>query len=474
MKNNSVCKENGSNVSRKEREQYHEIQYLKAQMQDKNIAMSELKKLIEKCKRKSVETQFKKPSVVRQPNAQRIPNPSVLGKPTLFSNSPDMRSFQTKQSVDKTNVSDGLFKQVTQQNLPQIRTHAVHNTNLNPRASAQNKDAKSHNTTRIDVAMAHSSWAWVPTGKQLNSCTGKVESEPTHGSNVDIPHIHACKQTLDLSAAVQASVINVKRRLLKITLQAPFLNVQMTSVHISLGLVLHQTNEFCTSLIAIECYINDKSWKLLFPPTPIISNAEDKQVSNDVLVKHEGVEEFKENVWIKCVKQEPSNKLKGRKKGVISYAVRITQLIADIENNIMEPVKFAIYLGSNLISWTVRKQRTVSRSSTEAEYKALADTVAELTWLQALFNELGIRSSSTPILWCDNLGATYLSANPIFHARTKHVEIDYHFVQKKVAQGDLRVQHISTHDQIADIFTKPLPTSRFLFLRSKLHVVARP
>ncbi|GJY28174.1 putative reverse transcriptase domain-containing protein [Tanacetum coccineum] len=76
MKNNSVCKENGSNVFRKEREQYHEIQDLKAQMQDKNIAISELKKLIEKCKGKSVETQFDKPSVVRQPNAQRIPKPS--------------------------------------------------------------------------------------------------------------------------------------------------------------------------------------------------------------------------------------------------------------------------------------------------------------------------------------------------------------------------------------------------------------
>nr|GEU60298.1 hypothetical protein [Tanacetum cinerariifolium]GEU60380.1 hypothetical protein [Tanacetum cinerariifolium] len=94
---------------------------------------------------------------------------------------------------------------------------------------------------------------------------------------------------------------------------------------------------------------------------------------------------------------------------------------------------FAIYLSSNLISWTARKQRTVSCSSTEAKYKALADTVVELTWLQALLHELGIRPSSTPILWCDNLGATYLSANHIFCARTKYVETDYHFVQEKVA-----------------------------------------
>ncbi|GKA47522.1 hypothetical protein Tco_0740405 [Tanacetum coccineum] len=91
MKNNPVCKENASNVFRKEREQYHEIQDLKAQIQDKNIAISELKKLIEKSKGKSVETQFDKPSVVRQPNAQRIPKQSVLGKPTPFSISPEMR-----------------------------------------------------------------------------------------------------------------------------------------------------------------------------------------------------------------------------------------------------------------------------------------------------------------------------------------------------------------------------------------------
>ncbi|GJT78143.1 retrovirus-related pol polyprotein from transposon TNT 1-94 [Tanacetum coccineum] len=99
-------------------------------MQDKNMVINELKKLILVTKGKSVETQFDKPSVVRQPNAQRIPKPSVLGKPTPFSNSPEMRNFQTNKSVNKTNVSDGLFKPVTQQSLPQNRNQAVRNTNV--------------------------------------------------------------------------------------------------------------------------------------------------------------------------------------------------------------------------------------------------------------------------------------------------------------------------------------------------------
>ncbi|GJW34635.1 hypothetical protein Tco_0057555 [Tanacetum coccineum] len=96
----------------------------------KNMVINELKKLILVTKGKSVETQFDKPSVVRQPNAQRIPKPSVLGKPTPFSNSPEMRSFQTNKSVNKTNASDGLFKPVTQQNLPRNRNQAVRNTNV--------------------------------------------------------------------------------------------------------------------------------------------------------------------------------------------------------------------------------------------------------------------------------------------------------------------------------------------------------
>ncbi|KAD4888537.1 hypothetical protein E3N88_20610 [Mikania micrantha] len=125
---------------------------------------------------------------------------------------------------------------------------------------------------------------------------------------------------------------------------------------------------------------------------------------------------------------------------------------------------YAIYLGSNLVSCSTCKQQTVSRSSTESE----ADIVAELTWLQALICELRVSTKKVPTLWCDNLGATYLSANPVFHARTKHVEVDFHFVREKVAQGKLSVQFISTNDHV---FTKPLPSQWFLFLRSKLQVV---
>ncbi|GJW58260.1 retrovirus-related pol polyprotein from transposon TNT 1-94 [Tanacetum coccineum] len=125
-----ICKETTSNVFRKEREQYHEIQDLKAQLQDKNIAISELKKLIKKCKGKSVETKFDKPSVVRQPNAQRIPKPSVLGKPAPFSDSLERKYFAKKKSVLKTNESEGLSKPVTPQNLPQTATQAVRNTNV--------------------------------------------------------------------------------------------------------------------------------------------------------------------------------------------------------------------------------------------------------------------------------------------------------------------------------------------------------
>lgn len=91
---------------------------------------------------------------------------------------------------------------------------------------------------------------------------------------------------------------------------------------------------------------------------------------------------------------------------------------------------YILYLGSNIISWRSARQKSVSRSSTEAEYKALANAAAEVTWVQHLLHDLGLESSKPPTLFCNNTGATYLCANPVYHSRMKHVALDYHFVRE--------------------------------------------
>ncbi|KAF5476504.1 hypothetical protein F2P56_003252, partial [Juglans regia] len=88
---------------------------------------------------------------------------------------------------------------------------------------------------------------------------------------------------------------------------------------------------------------------------------------------------------------------------------------------------FCIYFGNHLVSWGSKKQPTIARSSTEAEYKSVASTACEVLWLQPLLRELGIVIPELPTLWYDNIGATYLSMNPVMHSKTKHVELDYHF-----------------------------------------------
>ena len=135
---------------------------------------------------------------------------------------------------------------------------------------------------------------------------------------------------------------------------------------------------------------------------------------------------------------------------------------------------YCIFLGDSLVSWSSSKQKVVSRSSTESEYRALADAAADLTWFKHLFSELHLPVSATPVLWCDNLSATHLASNPIFHARTKHIEIDFHFLRDMVQRKQLIIRHVASSDQIADIFTKHLLISQFNCLSNKLTVLHRP
>ncbi|KAK9078446.1 hypothetical protein SSX86_002503 [Deinandra increscens subsp. villosa] len=135
---------------------------------------------------------------------------------------------------------------------------------------------------------------------------------------------------------------------------------------------------------------------------------------------------------------------------------------------------YCVYFGSNLISWSSKRQTTISRSSAEAEYRGVANVVAELCWIRNLLLELHRPLTRASIVYCDNISAIYLSGNPVQHQRTKHIELDIHFVREQVQRGMVRVLHVPSRFQIADIFTKGLPRVLFEDFRSSLSLRSPP
>ena len=115
----------------------------------------------------------------------------------------------------------------------------------------------------------------------------------------------------------------------------------------------------------------------------------------------------------------------------------------------------------------------MTRSSTEAEYRALATATSDIAWIKSLLDELGLTLCEPPLLLYDNVGATQLSLNPVMHSRMKHIAIDLHFVYDFVHRGKLCVAHVHKDDQLVDLLTKPLVQSRFNLLRGKINVANR-
>ncbi|GJT64116.1 ribonuclease H-like domain-containing protein [Tanacetum coccineum] len=131
---------------------------------------------------------------------------------------------------------------------------------------------------------------------------------------------------------------------------------------------------------------------------------------------------------------------------------------------------YCVFLGDNLLTWSSKSQDTLSRFSTEAEYRGVANVVAETSWIRNLLCELHTSLFTATLVYYDNVSAVYMSANPVQHQRTKHIEIDIHFVRDKVAACHVRVLHVPSRFQYAYIFTNGLPYLLFTNFRSSLSV----
>ncbi|XP_054813357.1 secreted RxLR effector protein 161-like [Prosopis cineraria] len=117
---------------------------------------------------------------------------------------------------------------------------------------------------------------------------------------------------------------------------------------------------------------------------------------------------------------------------------------------------YLLKIGDSLISWKVKKQEIVSKSSDEAKYRALSVAILEVIWVLGVMKDLGFQNVDLVKVYCDSKAAIHIANNPIFHERTKHIEVDCHFVREKLQQKIISLHHVCSAEQEADVLTKPL------------------
>jgi hypothetical protein len=127
------------------------------------------------------------------------------------------------------------------------------------------------------------------------------------------------------------------------------------------------------------------------------------------------------------------------------------------------------HLGRSLVSWSSKKQNCVALSTIETEYIATRACCAQLLWMKQTLRDFGCEFNRIPLL-CDNESAIKLANNPVQHSRTKHIDIRHHFLRHHEVKGDIKLCHVNTKNQLADIFTNPLDETRFFFLKSELNI----
>jgi hypothetical protein len=130
--------------------------------------------------------------------------------------------------------------------------------------------------------------------------------------------------------------------------------------------------------------------------------------------------------------------------------------------------RYCVFVGRNLVSWRSKKQSVVARSTAEAEFRAMASGLCELMWIKILLCELRLLNGAPLRLYCDNQATINIVHNPVHHDRTKHIEIDRHFIKEKIDGGLIRVQFVRSGEQIADMLTKGVCNVSFMKICSKM------
>uniref|UniRef100_A0A2N9FY23 Reverse transcriptase Ty1/copia-type domain-containing protein n=1 Tax=Fagus sylvatica TaxID=28930 RepID=A0A2N9FY23_FAGSY len=154
----------------------------------------------------------------------------------------------------------------------------------------------------------------------------------------------------------------------------------------------------------------------------------------------------------------------------LAAAYRVLKYIKGCPDSRRSITGYCVFLGDSLVSWRSKKQHTVSKSSAEAEYRAMASVVCELMWMVPLLKDFKVKHSKKALLFCDSKAAIHIAANPVYHERTKHIELDCHLVREKIQDGLVRTLHVTSQNQLADIMTKALGSVQFHSLIDKMGI----